>query len=477
MLLAKAAHLKADPATNQEAAQWFSRRLGLPPERIVHLDHHLGHAASAIPFLTWPAEQDTLLFTLDGEGDGICAMVARLGGGRMTALSTTPDHLSLGKIYHDVTGLLGFKSNEHEYKVMGLAPYAKAEYCRELVERFHAILTVDAAGQWRGSFQSHRGMLLKLVDLCALQRFDAVAGALQLYTEQVMCAWIRHWVEKTGIRSIACAGGVFMNVKANQRVLALDCVDRMVIVPSCGDESTAIGCAVHGSRLAEPATRIKPVQNLYLGEAYDDRAIARTLADDGAAQQFRISEPADINAEVARLLAAGEVVARCTGHMEFGARALGNRSILSHPGKAENVPLINDAIKSRDFWMPFAPTVLADALDELVVGHAKMFSPFMMASFDATPRGRRDLVAALHRADFTLRPQMLRREANPDYHAIISRFRELTGIGAVLNTSFNLHGEPIVGSPADAIRTMAHSGLRHLALGKFLVAKPDGNVA
>ena len=472
VLLDAADRIKADPSINLEAAGWFVQKLGLPADRIEHLDHHLSHVASAMPFLAWDAGTDTLLFTLDGEGDGICAMVARLSGGRLTVLSTAPDYLSLGKIYHDVTGILGFKSNEHEYKVMGLAPYAKPEYCRDLVERFLAILRVNAAGEWEGSFRSHRGMLLKLVELCSFQRFDAIAGALQSYTERVICDWIRHWVEQTGIRSIACAGGVFMNVKANQRVLEMACVERMVVVPSCGDESTAIGCAVHGSRRFQPQVPIRPVRQLYLGEAHDAQAIERQLIDDGISKDFDISEPADINVEVARLLAAGEVVARCTGRMEFGARALGNRSILSHPGKAENIPMINDAIKNRDFWMPFAPTILAESVDRLVAGHAKMFSPFMMVSFDATADGRRDLVAALHRADFTLRPQMLNREANPDYYAIISRFRDLTGIGALLNTSFNLHGEPIVASPTDAIRTMARSGLRFLALDRFLLAKP-----
>ena len=473
-LLAQAAALRADPAINLEAAQWFVQRVGLPADRLFHLDHHLCHAVSAIPFLPWGTGPDTLLFTLDGEGDGICAMVARLSGGRLEVISTTPDHLSLGKVYHDVTGILGFKPNEHEYKVMGLAPYAKPEYCRDLIEKFRTILDVDATGQWVGSFRSHRGMLLKLVELCNLQRFDAIAGALQLYTEQLICAWIRYWIEKTGIRSIACAGGVFMNVKANQRVLALDCVERMAVVPSCGDESTAIGCAVHGSQRTQLTAPIRPVDQLYLGEAYDDRAIEQHLVADKTAERFVVSEPTDIDGEVARLLAAGEVVARCTGRMEFGARALGNRSILSHPGKPENVTTINDAIKNRDFWMPFAPTVLAEDVEGLVAGQAKMFSPFMMVSFDATERARRDLVAALHRADFTLRPQMLRRDANPSYHAVIARFRALTGIGAVLNTSFNLHGEPIVGSPADAIHTMTRSGLRHLALGKFLLSKPDG---
>jgi len=247
----------------------------------------------------------------------------------------------------------------------------------------------------------------------------------------------------------------------------------MAVVPSCGDESTAIGCAVHGSRLLQPELPIERVGHLYLGQAYDDAAVAQLFDGGGLAAHLTITEPADLADTVARLLADGEIVARCAGPMEFGARALGNRSILSHPGRAENIAVINEVIKNRDFWMPFAPTVLDDAVDDLVRGGAKLFSPFMMVSFDATARGRSELGAALHRADGTLRPQMLTRDANPGYYAIIEAFRRRTGIGAVLNTSFNLHGEPIVGSPLDALRTMIHSGLRHLVLNKFLISKPE----
>jgi carbamoyltransferase len=355
---------------------------------------------------------------------------------------------------------------------MGLAPYAKPDYYRGLVERLRALLWIDAEGAWRGSYPGRCTMAVKLAELCEFQRFDAVAGALQEFAETAICDWIRHWVEKTGIRSIACAGGVFMNVKANQRVLALECVERMAVVPSCGDESTAIGCAVHGSLTLEPATPIAPQRHLYLGQDYDDRSVEAVVRGGGFDSLFDVSEPVDLPGTVARLLADGEVVARCSGPMEFGARALGNRSILSHPGRIENISFINDAIKNRDFWMPFAPTVLDEAVGELVDGAARMASPFMMVSFDATARGRHDLAAALHRADFTLRPQMLTRAANPDYHALIGAFRALTGIGAVLNTSFNLHGDPIVGSPVDAIQTMAASGLRHLVLNKLVLSRP-----
>ncbi|HUA50764.1 MAG TPA: carbamoyltransferase C-terminal domain-containing protein [Candidatus Sulfotelmatobacter sp.] len=460
----------SDPATVAEADTWFAKAARLPASKIFHVDHHVAHALSSLAFAD--DGDDRLIFTLDGEGDELCATVSQLRDGELVRLSATPRHLSLGKIYELVTGLLGFKMMEHEYKVMGLAPYAKPEYCEALRRKFEALLWVDEDGAWRGSLRGVRSTMVRLAELCRLQRFDAVAGALQDYAERMICAWIGHWVRRTGIGSIACAGGVFMNVKANQRVLATDGVERMVVVPSCGDESTAIGCAVFGSRSLQPELPIEPVRHLYLGQSYADEDVERLLRDGGLAEHLAIAEPADLADAIARLLADGEIVARCAGPMEFGARALGNRSILSHPGRTENIAVINEAIKNRDFWMPFAPTVLDDEVESLVRDGARMFSPFMMVSFDSTERGRRDLGAALHRADWTLRPQMLVRDANPGYYAIIEAFRRRTGIGAVLNTSFNLHGEPIVGSPLDAIRTMANSGLRHLALNKFLISKP-----
>jgi carbamoyltransferase len=157
--------------------------------------------------------------------------------------------------------------------------------------------------------------------------------------------------------------------------------------------------------------------------------------------------------------------------MEFGARALGNRSILAHPSEPAVVEFINQAIKSRDFWMPFAPSILAESMAELIEDPKDAVSPFMMVSANTTPYGRRALAAAIHRADGTARPQRVDQATNPDYHALVTHFRTLTGIGGVLNTSFNLHGEPIICSPLDAVVTVQRSGLKYLALNQFLLEK------
>jgi carbamoyltransferase len=370
-----------------------------------------------------------------------------------------------------VTSALGFKSLEHEYKVMGMAPYAKPEYYVDMLEQLRKLLWIDGDGRWAGSYLCRQEVWAALAEACSFERFDAIAGALQQFAEDCMLQWIEHWVRKTGITRIGCAGGVFMNVKANQRIAASALIEHMIVVPSCGDESTAIGAAVFGSLTVEPETPIRPATHLYLGAANRRADIEAAVASAAASGRFEVSRPPDINRRAAELLAAGEVIARCSGAMEFGARALGNRSILAHPARPELVGLINRAIKNRDFWMPFAPSILEERMEDYVVPLPAAHTPYMMVSFDTTPRGRRELAAALHAADGTCRPQCVIRSWNPDYHALISAFAELTGIGAVLNTSFNLHGEPIVMSPADAIHTVERSGLRYLILDDYLLEK------
>ncbi|MBE0533521.1 MAG: hypothetical protein IH626_22085 [Rhodospirillales bacterium] len=174
-------------------------------------------------------------------------------------------------------------------------------------------------------------------------------------------------------------------------------------------------------------------------------------------------------------MAEGHVVARFAGRNEWGARSLGNRAILAHPGRMESFYTINDQIKCRDFWMPFAPTILDGAAPKYLENWSmeRTPAPFMITAFKATPLGQTELCAAIHHGDGTVRPQVLRRDANPDYYDLVRRFENKTGIGAVLNTSFNLHGKPLAATPEQALDTLRHSELRYLAIGPFLVSKND----
>jgi carbamoyltransferase len=295
-----------------------------------------------------------------------------------------------------------------------------------------------------------------LKKLLELKRFDVVCAGLQRFAEDMLTTWVANCIAKTGIRKLALGGGVFMNVKVNQAIMNLPEVDDVYIYPSCGDETNAMGAAYHiYAENADPRS-IVPLDGLYLGREFDDDAILKTLKK---TNEFEWEYVEDIEAETARLLTEGQVVARFKGRDEFGARALGNRSIVGDPCRDGVIREINDMIKSRDFWMPFAPSMIPSAAEKYLVNEKKVDAPYMIMAFDTTDL-RTDMPAALHPYDSTARPQVVKKETNPDYYRLIEEFEKRTGRGVILNTSFNLHGYPIVGT-----------GLRNLTLGNYLVRK------
>jgi carbamoyltransferase len=449
--------------------------LGVGTERIVTLDHHACHAAAAYfgaPF----SGADTLVLTNDNSGDGLCATVS---SGRGTALErheAAPSAAgSLGSFYSFVTLLLGMKFGEHEYKVMGLAPYAPAAATARAAAALGGVFgLVDgtpATFAWRRRGTRYR----QLLDATLGQRFDAVAGGAQQVVEDTLLAWARLVRTRYGGERLALGGGVFMNVKANMLLAAEEWVRELFVFPSCGDESNAVGAAYLGyldlcQRAGLPA-KPAPFGPAYLGPSIDDAEVDALVRSRDVAARHRVSEPADIEARIAELLVSDGVVARCTGRMEFGARALGNRSILANPADHRVVGVINRMIKNRDFWMPFAPSVLREREHDYLVNPKGLASPYMMLAFGTQPGRRDEIVAAVHPQDATARAHVVDEGWNPGYHRVIREFERRTGTGAVLNTSFNLHGEPLVGSPADALDTFERSGLPHLALGRFLISK------
>ena len=451
-----------------EAEAYFSHALQLDPHKIRYLDHHLAHAYSVLPNIwSW---NKALVFTLDGYGDGLCATVNLLDHGRLRRLSACDERHSVGNFYRHTAWILGMKALEDEFKIAGLAPYAPPHACRGLLDDLRGLLTVDERGQWK-SVPNPEALFDALARVYRFQRFDHIAGAIQSLTEALIVKWVRYWVAATGCRDVAVAGGVFMNVKASQRLAELEDVDRLFVMPSAGDESCAIGGAAWGTLTCAPDEALQPIRDLYLGVTFSDADVERALADTGAAERYHISRPENMTGDVARLLADNKIVARCSGRMEFGARALGNRSILANPSDPLNVGRINEAIKNRDFWMPFAPSVLEEDMPRYVHRYDRVSAPYMCITFDATPEAQRDLAAAIHPKDSTLRPQAVSREWNEKLFDIIHAFKGLTGIGGVLNTSFNLHGEPIVCSPVDAIRTADRCGLEYLVLEGYLLVK------
>jgi len=463
------------PLGDAERRAVVSAHLGLDAPRIAIVDHHTCHAAAAYfgsPFRGAPA----LVLTNDNSGDGLCATVSTARGTaleRQEASRSAPG--SLGSFYTLVTLLLGMKPGEHEYKVMGLAPYAPARQAEQALAALRTLFDFvedrPCRFEWRRRGPLYRALLEATLGL----RFDAVAGGAQRLLEEALLAWARLARSRYGGERVVLGGGVFMNVKANMLLAGEDWVRELFVFPSCGDESNAVGAAYLGyldgcaARALTPTPA--PFDSAYLGPGLDDQDAERVIRSRDLAARYRVSEHERIEARIAELLVSDGVVARCSGRMEFGARALGNRSILANPSDHRVVRLINRMIKNRDFWMPFAPSVLRERESDYLVNPKGLASPYMMLAFPTHPKRRDEIVAALHPEDATARAHIVEEAENPAYHRVLREFEARTGIGAVLNTSFNLHGEPLVCSAEDAVDTFERSGLPHLALGRFVISK------
>ena len=362
---------------------------------------------------------------------------------------------------------------EHEYKVMGLAPYVPAEAktagAAEWFEQLFEFTRDPLVWRRRRGVPSMYSAGAFLEDLLGGQRFDLIAAGVQRFIENWLATWARNAIRETGIRKVACAGGVFMNVKANLRLLEIPELEDLYVFPSCGDESNSIGAAL---RLAsQMGQRMGPLGPIYYGEPITDGEAEVALGNAARGGRFRSFYLSDIERKTAEKLAQGKIVARAKGPVEFGARALGNRSILARADSPAAVRVINEMVKNRDFWMPFAPSVLAERADEYYAKPKPVASPYMMFAFPSRPEKRAAFVAAQHPYDFTTRPQEVTAEHNPDYYRLLKEYEARTGEGILLNTSFNLHGEPMVYRARDAVDVFLRSGLEYMALGNWWVEK------
>lgn len=457
-----------------EGRQLLMRELkdqGLSSIPVTHIEHHTCHARSAYHALSRDDEL-ALIFTADGGGDGLCATVTVAGKGRWERIAATPVQASLGLIYSNTTKFLGMKILEHEYKVMGLAPYSRGSHGSVYQRIFAPVIYLDPQNPliFRAIVDSFR-FYDHLTRHAVGERFDNIAGAVQQLVEERITAWIREGIRRTGIRNIFTSGGLFMNVKLNKRIQEMSEVERVHFLPSSGDESNPIGAA-YALTLAREG-KVEPLDNLYLGIGYSKEQLHDVVDAHGLREKYTVIEPDDIEESIAELLANHEVVARFSGRCEWCSRSLGNRAILAHPSPLESFHILNDLIKRRDFWMPFAPSILDSAAYQYLEGYdpGKVEAHYMITAFKATPLGVKHLRAAMHQADATVRPQVVRPEANPEYYRLIKAFERRTGVSAVLNTSLNLHGYPLAATPEQALLAMEQSGLKHLALGPILISK------
>ena len=442
-----------------EEVRLLSEHLSVDKEKIEFLDHHTCHAYYSYfgsPF----RGKDCIVLTLDGWGDGRNQTVWKVSDEEFTLLAESNQN-DLGRIYKMATLLLGMRPDEHEFKVMGLAAYAKSSHVNRAKQVIDNLCTVE--GMRIISKNRPEDLFSYLEEAWKVYRFDNIAGAVQAYTEEIACALVKNIVRETGIRLFVIGGGIAMNIKMNKAISELEEVEELFVCGSSGDESLSIGgCYLLNS---DPKSN-QPIPNLYLG--YDISDEIDQFDVNSYADKFDVQTDVTFD-QVASLLAKGDIVAVIRGRAEFGARALGNRSILANPSRRETVQQINEAIKNRDFWMPFALSILEEKLDEYILNPKKLQSPFMAISLDVRPEKNAQIEAGTHPYDKTVRPQAVSSKYTPEYHALITAFQKITGIPALLNTSFNLHGEPIVDTIADAVRTFELSGLDHLLINDSIL--------
>jgi len=425
--------------------------------KLKRVDHHQSHASNA--YYT-SGFDEALIVTLDGYGSGLAGSVAVGRNGRIERLHGVDFPHSLGTFYESVTSALGFKPSRHEGKIVGLAAYGDPSILRDvLLERFD---------QTPGNFRIRESNNVYFARLLATQfpKID-VAAAYQHVLEHVATTYVAHYLARTGLRNLVLSGGVVANVKLNQRLRALTGVEKIFIHPNMGDGGCGTGAAL--LEFAGCPQLRQPIPDVYLGPSYSEEQIAEALNR----AQLPFTHYTPIEPKIAGLIAAGKVVARFDGRMEYGPRALGNRSILYHAKEPEVNQWLNQRLGRTEF-MPFAPATLFEHRHDcyLNVDGGDYAAQFMTLTFDCTESMKQTSPAAVH-VDGTARPQLVTATSNPSFYRILQEYYALTGIPSVINTSFNMHEEPIVCSPDDAIRAFLQGNLDYLAIGPYLVAHPS----
>jgi len=446
------------------------KHLNIDNSKIKTVKHEKAHAYYG--FYANPLREKTLIITAEGFGEYSNSTVSVFEDGEIKEINHTKEN-HIGHLYKFITLLLGMKPTQHEYKVMGLAPYANSKEVEKASRVFADLFELDGLNiKLKERPDDFYFWFKRKLEGC---RFDGIAGALQSAIENITLKWIKHCCKQLNLSNVVFSGGVAQNIKVCQLVGELDEVNKIFIAPMPGDGSLSAGACyfmldkIYGQNNMDKSL-IQPVQNVYLGPEYSKEEIDTAIRESHITKRFKIVDNID-NVYVCEQLIKEKVVARFSGRMEFGQRALGNRSILANPKNPRMIQKINSKIKFRDFWMPFTPTILKECEDQYIVNPKKLESPYMTLAFNTTKLFQEKAPATIHPADDTTRPQILIREKNPKFYDLLKRFKEKTGIGCILNTSMNLHGEPMVCSPKDAIHTFLCSDIDILVFDHVAIAK------
>ena len=468
-------------------------------------EHHLSHAASA--FFPSPFEKAVVL-TMDGVGEWATTSVAIGNGSSLEVQKEIHFPHSLGLLYSAMTYYTGFKVNSGEYKVMGLAPYGNPIYADKIFEH---LVNVKADGSFsldlsyfdyctgltmtNAKFDSLFGGPARKADERLTQRHMDLAASIQVVTEQIVLKLTRALRQDTGIGNLCLAGGVALNCVANGKVLRDGRFDNVYVQPAAGDAGGALGAALVGYHLQLQQPRKvngDAMRGSYLGPAFAQDDIERRLQAAGA--KFSVRSEADLVETCATDLAEGKAMGWFQGRMEFGPRALGNRSILGDARSSTMQKTLNLKVKYRESFRPFAPSVLRERVGDWFELDGD--SPYMLLVADVVESRRRGMSAeeqqlfgieklnvlrsdipAVTHLDYSARIQTVHSETNPRYHALLTAFERRTGCPVLVNTSFNVRGEPIVGSPEDAFRCFMGTELDVLAVGNCYLRKADQDPA
>ena len=487
-----------------ELAQTFEGEIDWPA-KLLFSEHHLSHAASA--FFPSPFDSAAVL-TLDGVGEWTTTSLAIGNGNQLTVDKEIHFPHSLGLLYSAFTYYTGFKVNSGEYKVMGLAPYGEPKYAQKIKDN---LIDIKADGSFRlnmdyfdyctglrmtnRKFDQLFGEPARKPESELTQREMDLAASVQKVTEEVVIKLAKGIAASSGERNLCLAGGVALNCVANGILLRENVFDKIWIQPAAGDAGGALGAALgayyimHG-QARTPSDQSDSMQGSYLGPVYSDDYTEKVLTDIGA-NYARLDDDALID-QTAQAMADGLAIGWMQGRMEFGPRALGGRSIIADPRSPVMQKQLNLKVKYRESFRPFAPSVLRENVHEWF--ELNDDSPYMLLVADVAEDKRRQMtdeenarfgidklniprseVPAITHVDYSARIQTVHKETNPRYHAVISRFNEITGCPIVVNTSFNVRGEPIVCTPEDAFRCFMGTELDVLVVGNCLLYKKDQN--
>jgi len=434
------------------------RSLGFHKYDLSMVDHHEAHAVAAACSCGFP---EALVVTLDGVGDGLCGSVRALQDGQLSLLQKFPAAASPGIFFEHVTNLLNMRELEDEGKVMALANYAYP-----VPDAENPLLDVLKARDGRIiSAYSSTAQLKKLKTMLWNFPSEQFAFMAQRTLEKTVIDLVGYYLQKTGLRRIAAAGGVFSNIKMNMALANLPQTERIYVFPHMGDGGLAIGAAMTANRKQCEIVHYD-LNDLYLGPAFTNKEITAAIAGE---KGIKILPRENSHQKAAELILKGEVILWFRGRMEAGPRALGNRSILARPDDRSIKDRLNLILKKRVWYQPFCPSILVEDADELLELDGQQIgdNPFMTMAYRVRQEHQRFLEGVIN-IDGTCRPHFVRQE-NPAYRNLLLNIKRQLGWGVVLNTSFNIHGEPLVCSPAEAVKMMKQSGIGYLFMEDMII--------